>query len=271
MRSKNKLLLIAMVAVVLLINCSRVPITGRRQMNMLPESSLIDMSLTNYNEFLSQNKVVKNSADAKMVKKVGVRISKAVERYMKKSGNWKRIKDYKWEFNLINQDVANAWAMPGGKVVFYTGILPFTKTEAGLAVVMGHEIAHAIARHGNERMSQGLLTTLGGIGLAIAVNNKPQETQVLFMAAYGVGAQVGMMLPFSRKHESEADKMGLAFMAMAGYDPEEAPRFWQRMSKGSSKQPAEFLSTHPSNKKRIEDLKRFIPIAKSYKDKYGSN
>lgn len=254
---------------VFLISCSKVPITGRKQVNMLPESSLMSMSLTNYQSFLNENSVVSGSDNrAAMVKKVGDRIARATEAYLKQKGNSKRIEGYKWEFNLVNDNTANAWCMPGGKVVVYTGILQHTQDEDGLAVVMGHEIAHAIARHGNERMSQGLMVELGGIGLAVATSDQPEQTRNLFMSAYGVGATVGAILPFSRLHESEADEMGLAFMAMAGYNPEKAVDFWTRMSKSGGASVPEFLSTHPSHDTRIQKIKAYLPEAKAYGNKY---
>ena len=245
-------------------SCGTVPLTGRSQMAFLPESTMVEMSLTNYSQFLSESKVSNDNYQTGVVRKVGTRIAAAVEEYLKQNGFQDRISDFKWEFNLVENDEVNAWCMPGGKVVFYTGILPLTQNEAGLAVVMGHEIAHAVARHGNERMSQQLLIQLGGVALSEAVKEKPQETQALFMVAYGVGSQVGMLLPYSRKHEYEADHLGLIFMAMAGYDPHEAPNFWVRMSQmGSSKVP-EFLSTHPVSEKRIEALNALIPEAMNH-------
>ncbi|MCB0514689.1 MAG: M48 family metallopeptidase [Chitinophagales bacterium] len=245
-------------------SCSKVPITGRKQVNLLPEDMMTSMSLTSYNDFLKEHKVISNGSDADMVKKVGVKISTAASQYLTSHKLSDRIKGYKWEYNLVEDSQVNAWCMPGGKVVFYTGILPITQNETGMAVVMGHEIAHAIARHGNERMSQGLAVQLGGIGLAVAMSNKPQETQNLFLQSYGIGSTLGM-LKYSRTHESEADKMGLIFMAMAGYNPQEAVPFWQRMKTMSGGQaPPEFLSTHPSNETRIKDLKEYMPQALKY-------
>lgn len=245
-------------------NCSTVPLTGRSQMNLLPESSLVEMSLTNYGDFLKENKVSPNQSQGDMVKRVGSRISAAVERYLTENGFQDRLADFKWEFNLVDDATPNAWCMPGGKVVFYSGILPLTQNEAGIAVVMGHEIAHAVARHGNERMSQGLLIQMGGIALSEAVKQKPQETQALFLAAYGVGSQVGIMLPYSRKHEYEADELGLIFMSMAGYNPNEAVAFWTRMSQQGGPKPPEFLSTHPVDTKRIERIQSLLPKAMTY-------
>ena len=186
-----------------------------------------------------------------------------ITRFAKKHQQTKRIKDFKWEFNLVEDNTVNAWCMPGGKVVFYTGILPITKDEKGIAVVMGHEIAHAIARHGNERMSQGLALQGGGIALSLALSDKPELTQNLFQQAYGLGGQLGM-LKYSRSHDSEADKMGLVFMAMAGYDPREAVEFWKRMAAQGGQKPPEFLSTHPSDDTRIKDLEDFMPEALKY-------
>ena len=176
-----------------------------------------------------------------------------------------RKKDYDWEFNLVESKDVNAWCMPGGKVVFYTGILPYTRNEDGVAVVMGHEIAHAVAAHGNERMSHMLAVQFGGLALSVALAQRPGETQGLWMAAFGLGAQVGLLLPFSRLHEYEADRLGLTFMAMAGYDPREGVKFWERMAqKQGGKKPPEFMSTHPSDEKRIANIKQLIPEVMPY-------
>lgn len=199
-----------------------------------------------------------------MVKRVGQRIQVAVEKYMADNNLRRQLEDYLWEFNLVESKEINAWCMPGGKVVVYTGILPITKDENGLAVVMGHEIAHAVAKHGNERMSQGLLTEMGGVALTVALRDKPAQTQQLFMTAFGVGAQVGVLLPFSRVQESEADHLGLIFMAMAGYDPHGAVTFWERMAQQGGAKPPEFLSTHPSDETRINKIKAELPEALQY-------
>ena len=232
---------------------------------MMPESTLIGMSLTSYSDFLSKNpKLPDTDANTQLVKKVGVNIQNAVIKFMSTNKKYKkRIEGYKWEFNLVNDKTVNAWCMPGGKVVVYSGLLPVTQTEAGLAVVMGHEIAHAIARHGNERMSQGMLVQLGGIGIAVALSQKPAETQDIFLQSYGIGSSLGM-LGYSRKHESEADKLGLVFMAMAGYNPEEAVGFWERMSKAGGGGGPQLLSTHPSDETRIKSIKAFLPKAMKY-------
>lgn len=200
-----------------------------------------------------------------MVKRVGTRIQHAVEQFMAEHNASNQLKGYAWEFNLIDENIVNAWCMPGGKVVFYTGIMPICEDEKGVAVVMGHEVAHAVANHGSERMSQGLIQQMGGEALNVAMATKPDETRALFGTAYGLASNYGAMLPFSRLHESEADKMGLIFMAMAGYDPREAPKFWERMAAQSGgAAPPEFMSTHPAHATRIKDLNAQIPEAMKY-------
>jgi len=251
----------------LLISCSKNSVTGRRQLKLLPESEIQSMATSEYQQFLSTNKVVSSSSnrDAEMVRRVGLRITKAVTDYYAQKGNSKELEGYQWEYNLIDSKEVNAWCMPGGKIVVYTGLLPITQNEAALAVVMGHEVSHAIFNHGNERMSQGLIQQLGGVALSVAVANKPAATQNLFMSAYGVGSQVGVMLPFSRKDEYEADRYGLNWAAMAGYNPQEAIPLWQRMeAAGGGQKPPEFLSTHPAEGNRIEQLQKFMPEALSY-------
>lgn len=247
-----------------IISCSKVPITGRKQLKLMPDNMIMEMGQTNYASFLKENPAVspptRQSAE---VTTVGIRISKAVEKYMKDNGLSKKIEGYKWEFNVVDSKDVNAWCMPGGKVVVYTGILPLTKDDAGLAVVMGHEIAHAIADHGNERMSQELAVQAAGLGLSVYMQQKPQQTQQIFMSAFGVGSQLGM-LGYSRQHELEADKLGLVFMAMAGYNPERAVSFWQEMSKVGGAKPPEFMSTHPSDERRIAQIQAFMPEAKKY-------
>ncbi len=244
-------------------SCSLVAITGRSQLNMIPDSTMNSMALTEYQKFLKENKKSTNTADTAMVQQVGMKVADAVERYCRQNGMSDSVSGFNWEFNLIDSKDINAWAMPGGKVVVYGGILPVTQNETGLAVVIGHEIAHVIARHGNERMSQGLLVQMGGIALSEAMTSQPAATQELFMNSYGIGANVGILLPYSRLHESEADRMGLIFMAMAGYNPQESIAFWQRMAAqpGNDKKPPEFLSTHPADDTRISNIKSYIPEA----------
>ena len=243
--------------VITILSCKKVPITGRNQMNLLPEKDLISMSKSEYTSFLDAHQVVENTEEADLVKRVGKKISDAVTVYMNAHGHASRIAGFSWEFNLVEDKAINAWCMPGGKVCVYTGILPLTLDENGLAVVLGHEVAHAIARHGNERMSQGLMVQFGGAALNIAVSDKSAETQNLFNQAYGVSAQAGVMLSFSRKNELESDKLGLVFMQLAGYDASKAPLFWERMSKKGAGQP-EFLSTHPSDERRIKEINEFL-------------
>lgn len=256
--------LFAISLLLLLTQCNKVPITGRNQFNLLSDSEMLTMSFTQYNQVISESQLSRDRAKVNMVKNCGTRISQAVEQYLADEGMSDAIEGFEWEFNLIQNDQLNAWCMPGGKVAFYTGILNVCEDEAGVAVVMGHEVAHAIARHGNERMSQALAAQMGGLALSAALQNEPEQTQQLALSAYGIGSQVGALLPFSRLHESEADEMGLYFMAMAGYDPEEAPAFWERMSALSGGAPPEFLSTHPSHNTRVQNLNEWMAKAKTH-------
>jgi predicted Zn-dependent protease len=250
----------------LTVSCSRNAITGRNQLQLLPESELQSMAKTEYQTFLSQNKIVSSSVskDAEMVKRVGNRIAKAITEYYTAENKGDLLQGYQWEFNLVDSKDVNAWCMPGGKVVVYTGILPVTQNEAALAVVMGHEIAHAIAQHGNERMGQGLLAEgLGTVGSVLTSGNPTVNN--IFNAVYAPGAQIGVLLPNSRKQELEADQYGLIFAAMAGYNPNEAVPFWERMAKaGGGQKPPEFLSTHPSDETRIAKVKRYAEDAMKY-------
>ncbi|MCU7493688.1 MAG: M48 family metallopeptidase [Ignavibacteria bacterium] len=267
MKRFKKFYLLFLLLAAFSLECSTVPLTGRRQLDLVPASQMLSMSFQQYGEFLKQNKLSTDANATAMVKRVGQRIQHAVEKYMADNNLSDQLKGYQWEFNLVESKEVNAWCMPGGKVVVYTGILPLTQDESGLAVVLGHEISHAVAKHGDERMSQGLLTQLGGVALQVALQSKPQQTQQLFMAAFGVGAQVGILLPFSRTQESEADHLGLIFMSMAGYDPNTALSFWQRMAAQSKGAPPEFLSDHPSDQSRINKIKDEIPEAMKYYNK----
>jgi predicted Zn-dependent protease len=239
------------------------PVTGRSSLDLVDDGTMLSLSNQQYATFLSANPAVQASPDAEMVKRVGGRLSVAVAKYLAQIGHSDLIKGYQWEFNLVNKSEANAWCMPGGKIVVYTGILPLTQNEAALAAVLGHEIAHAVLKHGNERMSEQLLQQYGGAALSVMVSGKPAETQQLFNAVYGVSSTLGV-LAYSRKQETEADENGLYFMAMAGYNPNEAISFWQRMAaQGGAKQP-ELLSSHPDNAQRISDIKKAMPKAMSY-------
>lgn len=261
-----KKFLIPVLLIVTVLSCTKVPITGRRQVNLLPESELIQMSLSEYNKFLAQHPILPDSdPNTQMVKKVGKDIELAVDKFMKSNKKYKkRIEGYKWQFNLTKEDkIINAWCMPGGKVMVYTGLLPVTQNETALAVVMGHEVAHAIARHGNERMSQAIALQTGGAVVSVAVSGQASGTQDIFNQSYGLASQLGA-LAYSRKHETEADKLGLVFMALAGYNPQEAVAFWQRMAKESKGSGIELLSTHPSDETRIKEIKKFMPKALKY-------
>jgi predicted Zn-dependent protease len=265
MRIIGRIRVILLILPLFLLSCSTVPITGRSQINIVPDSTLFSMSFNEYDEFLKNNKISKDAKLTQMVQNVGKRLQYAVEQYFSGQGMSDQLKDYKWEFNLVENKEVNAWCMPGGKVVVYTGIMDVAKDDNGLAVVMGHEIGHAIAKHGNERMSQGLIAQMGGVALSTALQSQPAATQQLWMTVFGIGAQYGVMLPYSRLQETEADELGLIFMAMAGYDPNEAVGFWTRMSeKKAGKGAAEFMSTHPSDETRISNIKKFIPTAMQY-------
>lgn len=255
------------VAISFIVACSTNPLTKKSQLTLLPESELQAMGTQQYQQFLSTNRVVSPSGnrDAEMVRRVGIRITRAVQEYYAQNGITEKLNGFNWEYNLVDDKAVNAWCMPGGKIVVYTGLLPISQNEAALAVVMGHEVSHALLQHGNQRMSQGLLTELGGVALSVAVADKPKETQNLFLAAYGAGTAVGVMLPFSRKQELEADRFGLIWTAMAGYNPQEAIPLWERMERASQGQkPPEFLSTHPSEGTRIDELQKFMPEALKY-------
>jgi predicted Zn-dependent protease len=252
-------------AAVLLLACSTVPLTDRTAIHLVSDSELATMSLQEYQDVLRKSKLSQDQQKVQMVKNVGNRIARATEDLLTQRGLGSEIKNYKWEFNLIQDDkTVNAWCMPGGKVAVYTGILPIAQTETGLAVVMGHEIAHAVAKHGNERVSQGLMQQMGGVALSVALSTSPAATSNLFLMAYGVGTNVGIMLPYSRTHESEADHIGLILMAKAGYDPREAIPFWTRMAKAGGSRSPEFLSTHPAPETRVKQIEAFIPEAMQY-------
>ena len=268
MRVRIRTLVVLVVSMFLLEACQTVPITGRKQINLLPEATMVEMGFANFDAFMNENQVSSNRSASEMVARTGQKISGAVNQFLKDVGQGDQVANFKWEFKLVADPTPNAWCMPGGKVVVYEGLLPITQDENGLAVVIGHEVAHAVARHGNERMSHMLMTELGGVELTVALQSKPQQTRDIFLMAYGVGSQVGVLLPYSRLHEKEADRLGLIFTAMAGYDPNSAIKFWERMSKVSSgQQPPEWLSTHPLNETRIAEMKKNLPEAIKYYQK----
>ncbi|MBO9571238.1 MAG: M48 family metallopeptidase [Chitinophagaceae bacterium] len=262
----KNILVIASLALLAFVGCSKNSITGRKQLSLLPESELRSMATTEYQQFLSQNKVVSTSAskDAEMVRRVGQRLVNAINAFYSKKGLTKELEGYQWEYNLVDSKEVNAWCMPGGKIVVYTGLLPVTQNEAALAVVLGHEITHALAHHGNERMSQEMVAQGIGVVGGVLTSGNAQVSNI-FNSVYAPGAQVGVLLPNSRKQELEADRYGLIFTAMAGYNPQEAIGLWERMKalSGSNK-PPEFLSTHPAEDTRIEKLKELMPEALKY-------
>jgi len=251
--------LVTVLLLSLLVRCATAPITGRQQLILIPASQEIALGLKSYREILSKSKLSQNKEIVDMVNRVGRDIAQVTSR------DYPIAKDYDWEFNVIEDDkTPNAFALPGGKIAVYTGILKYTKDEAGLATVMAHEVAHALARHGAERMSQHLLAQLGEVALNVAIADQSPETVRALNLGYGVGTTVGVLLPFSRLEESEADHIGLILMAKAGYDPRNAVLFWERMAKAGGKKPLAFLSTHPADEKRIAQIKEWMPEALTY-------
>ncbi len=251
-------------ALLVLAGCSTVPLTGRKQLHLVSDQEVLSLSNQSYNEYIATAKKSTNQQETAMVVRVGRNIANAVEDYMRNHGMQDQIKNYSWEFNLIEDSTPNAFCMPGGKIVVNTGILPYTQTEDGLAIVLGHEVAHAVANHSAERISQQVLTNAGGTVLNVLLQNKSGVTQGLAQQVYGLGAQYGVMLPYSRSNEEEADHLGLIFAAMAGYNPEVAIDFWQRMAAAGGQSVPEFMSTHPSDARRIENLKKLMPEALKY-------
>lgn len=265
---KIKYNLVVLLIIYFAIGCATNPFTGKQTLALVPNSQIFPMAFQQYSEFLSENKVIKNTTEANMVNNAGHKIAAAAEKYLQANGYGQYLTDYRWEYNLVDSPEVNAWCMPGGKIVVYTGILPITKNEAGLAAVMGHEVAHALANHGQQRMSAAQVQQLGAVAGNIALANNP-ENQQLFNTAYGVGTNIGVMLPFSRSHESEADKIGLTLMAIAGYDPIAAAELWERMQAREQGTPPEFLSTHPASSTRIQNIRSWAPSAKAEARKFG--
>ncbi|WP_103068294.1 M48 family metallopeptidase [Aquimarina sediminis] len=262
--------IVAIGTILLFMSCATNPFTGKKTLALVPNSQILPMAFQQYNQFLGENKVLKGTSDAQMVTRVGQKIAKASERWLNANGYQGYLKDYKWEYNLVEDKTVNAWCMPGGKIVVYTGILPIAKSETGVAAIMGHEVAHALANHGQQRMSAGQIQQVAGAATAVAVSGKDSKTQQIVGTAFGLGSQFGVMLPFSRSHETEADRIGLQLMAIAGYNPDEAAELWKRMKANSGGQaPPEFMSTHPSSDTRIANLTAWSPAAKAEAKKFG--
>jgi len=267
---KKRVLLSILVVGAIVYSCATNPFTGKSTLALVPNSEILPSAFQQYGQFLTENKVIAGTTDAKKVENVGTKIKVAAERWLNANGYANYLDGYAWEYKLVDSKEVNAWCMPGGKIVVYSGILPITKDEAGLATVLGHEVSHALANHGQQRMSAGMLQQLGAAGTAVALGGKSEQTQQLAMTAYGAVTQYGGMLPFSRNHESEADKIGLTLMAIAGYNPDQAVTFWERMSANAGGQaPPEFMSTHPSDATRIAQIRELIPYAKAEAAKFG--
>jgi predicted Zn-dependent protease len=254
----------------LALSCSTNPFTNKKTFNIVSNDQIFPEAFKEYDTFLSQNKVITGTADAARVTKVGQKIRDAAQKYLTSIGQTQYLDGYQWEYHLVDSKEVNAWCMPGGKIVVYTGILPITKDEAGLATVLGHEVSHALANHGAQRMSASEIQQLGAAGVAAATGGQSATTQQIIQQAYGIGTTYGAMLPFSRSQESEADEIGLTLMAIAGYNPDQALVFWQRMSaQAGGSAPPEILSTHPSDATRIAKIKSLIPKAKATAKKFG--
>jgi predicted Zn-dependent protease len=274
--SKNKIMgikknLLAFGLLTMVLACATNPFTGKKTMAFVSNDQLFPAAFAQYNQVLTENKVITGTADAEMITRVGERIAVAAERWLSANGYQGYLDDYKWEYKLIESEQVNAWCMPGGKIAFYTGILPIAENETGIAAIMGYEVAHALANHGQQRMSAAYIQQ----GLAVAGNialANDQQALSIFNQSYGVVSNVGGMLPFSRSHETEADKIGVYLMAIAGYNPDEAANLWERMkAKSGGQAPPEFMSTHPSNDSRIQNLKALAPKAKEEAKKFGIN
>ncbi len=260
---KRRFLLCGLLALSMLgAGCSTVPITGRKQVKLVSDATMVAQSAASYKEVIAEGPISTDRQRTEMIQRVGARISSAVERYLAANNQSALIDGFQWEFNLIDKDEPNAWCMPGGKVAFYTGILPYTRDENGIAVVMGHEVAHAVVGHGAERVSHQMIQQGGGV--LLSAFSKDSEYHDAILQAYGIGSQLGGILPYSRLHESEADRLGLIFMAMAGYDPHAAVDFWSRMAASGAGKPPEFLSTHPSDDRRIRQIQSHLPEALQY-------
>ncbi len=253
----------------ILFSCATNPFTGKKTMAFVSNDQLFPAAFAQYNQVLSENKVINGTKDSEMIKRVGQRIAVAAERWFNANGYPNYLKDYSWEYTLIDSDQVNAWCMPGGKIAFYTGILPIAQSETGIAIIMGHEVAHALANHGQQRMSAAYIQQGLAVAGNVALANDEQALNI-FNQSYGVGSQLLGTLPFSRSHETEADKIGLILAAIAGYNPDEAAELWKRMKANSGGEaPPEFMSTHPSNDSRIQNLQALAPKAKEEARKFG--
>ena len=261
----KKITSLIVIVLLLLSSCGSVPITGRKQILLVSDQEVLTSSLTQYSEYMKSAPVSSNASGKNMVTRVGKKIAAATEQYLKANGLSSELSNFAWEFNLVKDNQVNAFCMPGGKIVVYEGLLKLVSSDDELAVVLGHEVAHAVAKHSNERMSQQLMTQYGAQILTQALSNKSAAIQKAGNTIYGLGAQYGLTLPFSRKHESEADYMGLIFMTMAGYDPNVAITFWQKMSASGGAKVPEFMSTHPSDATRINDIKKILPELNKYR------
>ena len=265
-----KIKLVVIAVLLTLMGCATNPFTGKKTMAFVSNDDIFPSSFAQYNQVLAESKVIKGTKDSEMIKRVGERIANAAKRWLNANGYQGYLDQYQWEYSLIDSEQVNAWCLPGGKIAFYTGILPIAQNETGVAIIMGHEVAHALANHGQQRMSSGMLQQLGAGAVAVASSSETVEEQQLYMAAYGLASTYGGTLPFSRKHENEADQIGLILSAIAGYNPDEGARLWKRMkAKSGGEAPPEFMSTHPSNDNRIQALKELSPKAKEEAAKFG--
>lgn len=264
---KTSKIILLTVLTLCLSSCQTNPFTGKKNLALVSNSQLFPQAFQLYEQTLKESHVIKGTKEAQMVQKVGENIAKAAERYLAAEGQQGYLKDYQWEYALLQSDQVNAWCMPGGKIAVYSGILPITQTEAGLAVVLGHEVSHALLNHSQQQASQSQITQAVGMGGSAALSGS--QFGEAFNQIYGIGTQLGVTLPYSRKFETQADDWGLILMAIAGYDPEVALEFWSRMSQAGGAEPEEFLSTHPSNQTRINNIKKRVAEAKTVARKFG--
>ena len=259
----KKQISLIIVSLLMLAGCGSVPVTGRKQVLLVSDQEVLTASLTKYKDYIKTAPKSASVQQAAMVTRVGKRIAAATEQYLRQNGLAEEVKKFAWEFNLVKVGQINAFCMPGGKIVVYEGLMKLVSSDDELAVVIGHEVAHAVAKHSNERMSQQILAQYGSQILSLSLSQKSAAIQTIANQVYGVGAQYGVVLPFSRKHELEADYMGLIFMRMAGYNPDVAVKFWQKMSSGSTSKVPELMSTHPSDARRISDIQKALPEIKA--------